>query len=328
MLRRLVPVLAVLALVAPATAQAGDVVLLPDASFAPTNRLLASAAGFWGGEYIVPSGERVNVFTSDEYPENEADNQAIANFLASAFHGPELSTVTIYRMTEDEINANCGTGALACYSLQQRAILTPADDISSDISRDGALLHEYGHHVAGARRNPPWDAIDWGTKRWASYLNICALDKRGSVFPGAQDESRYPRNPGEGFAEVYRLLNERQLGLPESSWRAVSTVFSPNAAALRLARTDILQPWTRRTTTTFSGRLAAGRSRTFNVTTALDGDLDVKASAGLRLELLRAGSRLRRGTRSMKWQVCGQRSLRVRITATRATSFRLRVLKP
>ena len=302
--------------------------LLPDARLVPGSRLLASAAGFWGGEYVARSGERVTVYTSDSYPVDQSENQALADFLAGAIHGPELSTVTIYRMSQDEIDANCGDAALACYSLEGRAILTPADDISPQVSREGALLHEYGHHVAGARRNTPWSAIDWGTKRWASYLNVCSLERRGEMFPGSQDRERYRLNPGEGFAEAYRVLNERQLGLQESSWQAVSLDFFPNATAFRLVREDVQRPWLRATTSSFAGRLAAGRSRTYRVATPLDGGLVVRAPAGLRLELLRGSSRLKRGTRSLAWPICGQRALRLRVTADRTTSFRLRVTKP
>ena len=34
------------------------------------------------------------------------------------------------------------------------------------------LTHEYGHHIADSRQNPPWPSVNWGTKRWASYENV------------------------------------------------------------------------------------------------------------------------------------------------------------
>ncbi len=76
----------------------------------------------------------------------------------------------------------CGQGALACYGGNR--IFAPAEDPSFDLSAESVVAHEYGHHVAAHRLNPPWDAIDYGTKRWASYENVCAKARRGRVVPG------------------------------------------------------------------------------------------------------------------------------------------------
>src|SRR5207253_573329 len=123
--------------------------------------------------------------------------------------------------------------------------------------------HEYGHHVAYNRRNTPWIAVDWGTKRWATYMRICSRTAGGTAFPGAEDVS-YPLNPGEGFAESYRVLNETMGGIP-LTWSIVDNSFRPDAAALQAIRDDVLQPWTGPTIDTIRGRFPQGR-KTWTVT--------------------------------------------------------------
>jgi hypothetical protein len=329
--RWVLPLLSVFGLAWPAGAHAGDLVFVQHGIVGPASRLAAGAAGYWGGEYRTTTGEKVTVYLSDDYVQNEENvdgNQNVANFLASAIHGPELEKVTIFRGTTDEIDAVCGVHALACYSYTERAIYTPAQPVTGRISAEGALLHEYGHHVAGARRNDPWKAIDFGTKRWASNENVCALWKRHVVFPGDEDE-HYELNPGEGFAETYRVLNERRLGLSETPWRVVSDRFSPDATDLRAVTQDVLSPWTRPTTTTIGGRLAVGRERSYTIPTPLDGAFTASVRAGFRLEVLDRSSRLARRIGRVQTTVCGQRSLRVGVTAVRAAgSYRLKLTKP
>jgi len=60
------------------------------------------------------------------------------------------------------------------------------------------LAHEYGHHVSANRSNPPWQAVDWGPKRWATYLGVCPHAVRGEMFPG-DEGAAYELNPGEGW---------------------------------------------------------------------------------------------------------------------------------
>ena len=51
-------------------------------------------------------------------------------------------------------------------------------------------------------------------------------------------------NPGEAFAETYRVLNEQKLGLPQESWTIVSTALAPDPTALSLLEQDVTTPWT------------------------------------------------------------------------------------
>ena len=46
-------------------------------------------------------------------------------------------------------------------------------------------------------------------------------------------------NPGEAFAETYRLLNEQRLALPQESWDIVTRSLFPDATALSLLEQDI-----------------------------------------------------------------------------------------
>jgi len=100
------------------------------------------------------------------------------------------------------------------------------------------IAHEYGHHGRRKPPEPPWDAIDWGPKRWASSMQVCARTKKGELSPGAEDPVRYEQNPGEGWGEAYRVLNQRKLGLPESPWQIVTQALYPTAAALTAAEQE------------------------------------------------------------------------------------------
>ena len=65
----------------------------------------------------------------------------------------------------------------------------------------------HGHHIAANRSNAPWLALDWGTKRWATRMSICARRGARTAFPGDEGDN-YSLNPGEAFAEAYRVLVE------------------------------------------------------------------------------------------------------------------------
>ena len=325
-----------LALASATTARGAGLDLVPPSLLSPSAYLSARAAGYWGGDYTVASGEKVTVFASEAYEEKPEENQRWADFLASLVHGKELSMLTLYRLSPGEIRSRCGFGALACYSPRQHSIVAPVEQPAPDVSVEAALIHEYGHHVAQERSNAPWHAIDRGTKRWASHENICARARRGEVFPSAQIGDRYELNPGEGFAEAYRVLNERRLGRRETSWEAVSRTFYPDEAALRLLDQDVVHPWAGGTTFVYSGRLRRNADRTYSVSTPLDGKLTIALSAPARfsLEALGRARRLARafaraGGARGSTTICGTRSLRVRVAAHAAAgAYSLRVTTP
>jgi hypothetical protein len=303
--------------------------------------LTSTTAAFWGGTTTASTGERVNIRFSDTYPQDPALQQRWANFLASLLHGPELETVVLYLAPIREVQSFCGRSALACYNPGQSLIVAPAENVAPDITADSVIMHEYGHHVAASRSDSPWEAIDYGTKRWSSYVQVCARSRAGQLFPGAEDGANYRLNPGEAFAETYRVLNERRLGLAESTWDVVSDGLYPDATALSLVEQDVTSPWT--TNAVSSSTLAlrnSARTRTVSLTTPLDGSLRVTLrgvkNGRVTLSLLNgSGTPISRTVvsgataRSLSTTVCGTRAYRARVTLQRGSgNFRLSISRP
>src|SRR5918911_3588761 len=233
-------------------AAAPAVIADPSVAAPKGSRLLARGA-FWGGRYTTPSGEAVTVYVSDSYAQDPAIPQRWANFLSSLVHGSELGLVTAYLAPLDEVQTVCGADALACYSPRDSLLVAPGDAPTSDISAEAVVTHEYGHHVAAHRSDAPWAAVDYGTKRWASYWQVCRRTRAGELHPGAESIPDYELNPGEAFAESYRVLNQRRAGLMETAWDVVDQRFYPTAQALTLLEQDVTTPWTKPTQTAYRG---------------------------------------------------------------------------
>ena len=119
--------------------------------------------------------------------------QRQADFFASLVPGSELATLDAYLLSPSESSAPFAAGARWRVTA---ATGSAAEDPAFDLSAESVAAHEYGHHVA-IRLDPPWDAIDYGTKRWATYLNVCARTERRMWFPGARTRAEYFFNPGE-----------------------------------------------------------------------------------------------------------------------------------
>jgi hypothetical protein len=305
----------------------------------PARTLLArTATDVWGGTYTTSSGETVRVFASDAYAADTSFNQVRAELIARLPHGRELGGVTAYFLTYGEMQSVCGRQALACYSPRDQTIVTVGEDAPDGTSAESILTHEYGHHVARNRLNPPWVALDWGTKRWASYMNVCARVRSGEIFPG--DPLRYELDPAEGFAEAYRVMAERKAGKPLVWWGIVSTLFQPDAAAAAAIERDVVTPWTQPTTISRRGSVAAtgaARTRVFRIATPLDGTLRVSvrppANASLRLSVAVPGGltldRAGAGVPTLQTRICGQRTVAIGVERVRgAGAFRLTISRP
>jgi hypothetical protein len=286
--------------------------------FAPVNRVLvvalvalalpASAFG-WGGTYATGDslGTSIRVEVSDAIPVDETLPAHWAQFFGSLVHGPELSSLTLDLEPQAEVEVSCGDGALACYRRGSSTIFASPDDQPNEPAARDVLVHEYGHHVSNHRSDAPWSAEDYGTKRWATYEHVCVRAENGAVRPG-DEGAGYALNPGEAFAEAYRVLNLTRMGVSPIGWSVVDPSFRPDATALRLLEEDVLHPWTGPTTTTSRGT----GPRLLRVATPLDGSF---SAHGAQLQLLISGKPVLRG-KTIRYRVCGQRTVVLRVVAT------------
>jgi hypothetical protein len=286
------------------------------------------------GRYVTASGAAVHVSISPAYGSDPGAGQRWADFFAGLIHGSELSSLDAYVAPLTEVETICQGEAYGCYASNHLVTMGESHD---GVTPQSVATHEYGHHVAAHRLNAPWVAIDWGTKRWSTYMHVCTRATGGSAFPGAEDEN-YPLNPGEAFAETYRVLNETQAGLP-LTWPIVDNSFRPDQGALDAVREDVLQPWTGPTMQTIRGRFTRGRKTlTLKLSAPFDGSVSVQLSTGSdRLQLLSGDNRTvlgegawtQTGGKSIDYVECGQHSLEVRVTRLGAArSFTLRISFP
>jgi hypothetical protein len=285
----------------------------------------ARAAVVWnGGPVTASTGEVVHVFVSTSLPAETPEKWA--EFLVGLTHGPELTLATVRLATLDEVRQLCGEQALGCY-FRNEIIALGEPLIDGGPAPEEVVRHEYGHHIAFHRVNTPWRAIDWGPKNWSSAASVCPRVSRGEAFPGNEGRN-YALNPGEAWAETYRLMDERKDGITTASWQIVSQSFFPGDPALAAAERDVITPWT-------ANRQVVER-RVFGkktkkvwwipVQTPLDGELTLSATLprnGLHEVALVAPNR-RTVIRRAPWvgqrvkgtatTVCGQRTLFVRVT--------------
>jgi hypothetical protein len=296
--------------------------------------------GFTGGPITAGNGETVTIYVQNEVAAADPSTaQRFADYLVSLLHGPELQTVSFYIGTIDKVHEVCGGGALGCYSPTAKALIGLDQDYRG-IAATSIITHEYGHHVANSRVNDPWAAVDWGTKRWSSYVNVCKREKTGELFPGDEGD-HYELNPGEDFAETYRVLNERRLGRPEMPWLVVDSGLYPDQGALDALAADVTTPWTANRTSVIQSRFTGGATgRGFRVQTPYDGAfvVSLRAPANSRFTLrvvnLADGSQLGYSAapvaaKSVSFQVCGQRSVQVQVKRVRgAGAFTLTVSQP
>jgi hypothetical protein len=340
------------AVLAAPTASAGPAYLESPALSAPSFGTLAgrttllasaprhlSAISWWGGTYSAADGEHVTVYISTSYPEADGVAQSWADFFAGLTHGQELSAAKVYIAPLPQVAEMCfTTQALGCYGGQTLVVVGETTD---GIAPSSIATHEYGHHVAANRSNAPWSAIDWGTKRWASQVGVCSRVASGMAYPG-DEGANYGLNPGEAFAESYRVLVETNGTAVGYAWPIVDPSFRPTPDSLAAIREDALHPWVGPTTKTIQGKfLRQRRTWTTQVATPLDGDLrvrvtvpgggadDVTLLTGDGRTVLATGSWASTGGKSAEYRICGARSLRVRVTRGGAAArFTLQVQAP
>ena len=151
----------------------------------------------------------------------------------------------------------------------------------------------------------------------------------------------YPLNPGEAFAESYRVLAETNGTAEGYDWPIVDPSFRPTPESLAALRDDVLHPWVGPMKTTIRGKFLRGKHIwSTRVATPFDGDFrarvtapgsgadDVKLLSSDGGTVLATGSWTVRG-KSAEYRVCGARSVKVRvIRAVAAARFTLQVQVP
>jgi hypothetical protein len=252
-------------------------------------------------------------------------------------HGPEIATIQVYVATLARVQQTCGQSALGCYG-SNRLIFMSSD--LPGITARAVLTHEYGHHIAQSRDNTPWRAVEYGPKRWSTVVGVCSRTASGELAPG-DEGARYTLNPGEAWAEDYRVLNERLQGLQETFWGVVDRRFYPDQAILDAVAQDVTAPWAGPALSTMSESFTArGTGRGFRIATPLDGTFRVTLNAPrnsrltLRVVDPATGKVLGASTvggrvQSVETSVCGQRTLQAQVKRLRGSGpFTLAVSKP
>lgn len=129
----------------------------------------------------------------------DVDTSWYASILSSAYHGDEISRVTIRIVAPSEIAGLCGGGAAACYSQRRTGAVIVVPAGQSD-SLAAIVLHEYGHHIDASTAVPGVREPN-GTPRWWAARGLPSLVESGEV---ARDYSLgWDRAIGELFAEDY-----------------------------------------------------------------------------------------------------------------------------
>ena len=301
-------------------------------------RLAQPPSGFSGGAVTASDGEQVTIYVQNDLAAADpAIAQRWADMVTSLVHGPEISTIEIYVASLDRVQQTCGSQALGCYA--NNRLIAMASDLPS-ISARAVLTHEYGHHIAQSSDNSPWAAIDYGPKHWSTVVGVCSRTASGELAPG-DEGSRYTLNPGEAFAEDYRVLNERRQGLPETFWGVVDRRFYPDQATLDAVAEDVTNPWHGPTTSTLTSSFTTrATGRGFRIATPLDGTFRVtltspaKTRFTLRVVDLSSGKELGAPTgtgrvQTVETSVCGERTIQVQVKRQQGSgSFSLAVARP
>ncbi len=250
-----------------------------DRYFSGTVAHAAQAGATPAKKYFTADHIGVEARVSNSVPNPDAVAESIVNFLGSRVHGLELGKLKVFIGTPSEISNACGgdSDVLACYAAAERRMYIPDRDPSAGSSagftRNYAITHEYGHHIAAYRSNSPFAALNYGAKYWSSYKFVCAGTDNGLYFPGNQS-THYLDDPGESFADTYAHLPEN--GFANVPWQ-FNARLRPDAGAFAAIRRDVLHPWQRSARKVVTGSLnSIHTARATSVPLSLDGTLDLK----------------------------------------------------
>ena len=218
--------------------------------------------------YRTAAGKNVRIWFTDSVDEARV-REWLVDFVGSLLHGNESAKT----WSSSRSRQPGSPSGVAPMRLPATCRLFPTS--SSRPSRIPVVLDRRGDpraRVRPPRREQPhqpavgcallWDEAPGELRRRLR----CRL--RRSVFPGRRIRALRPQ-PGRGFAEAYRVANQRRLGVPEAPWRLVDERFYPDATAAALIEQDVLEPWTAHSTATYRGQFTRrGPNRqTFEVAT-------------------------------------------------------------
>jgi hypothetical protein len=252
--------------------------------------------------HFVTGGQTVEIDLSPTFadiPQNRAAARSLVDFLGSHIHGSELGQLRVFVGTSAEVSLLCGGGpeVLGCYSATQHRMFVPdREPPGGGYTRDYAMTHEYGHHIASLRSNAPWPALTYGAKYWASYEHVCARTDQHVLFPG-DEGSHYQSNPGEGFADTYAHIY-----YPSVPFQ-FAPIMAPTPDAKAAVRRDVLEPWRGPRHLRLRGVLGGSVSvRSFTIRQALDAYLSFRlhgpAGSSYDLQLVNRGRVVRRTSAS------------------------------
>lgn len=182
-----------------------------------------------------------------------AEIQSVADTLRSLDHGPEIAELSVYVASPEEIRSLCGATVVACYvPADMEMVVSGVDRAVAGVPRDFAIAHEYGHHIANTRGGSgPYQPLQAGTIRWATYERVCQLTRQHRLFPGNQGP-HYWQDPEEAFAQSYAHLSRPDDSV---SWQYTS-LLAPDQTALAKIHADVAHPWRGPVTRAWSGRVA------------------------------------------------------------------------
>jgi hypothetical protein len=281
-------------------------------------------------------GQRVRVTLSDAYAADPAIARSYVTFLSDLPHGSELRLLRMRIVTPQAVPSSCGApdavDVLACYLPRSDLMVVPGEAPQEQgVTQAYVVAHEYGHHIANHRSNAPFEALDFGPKRWASQQDVCHHWLADRLAPGDEADN-YRANPGEAWAETYARLK-----YPEPKWR-YTELLRPTQGANVAALRDVGDPWRGPRRQAFRGRLGrldAQDRHSFKLT--LDGTLRVRLQGPRTANydlVLRANGRLRGRTRAagsrdrVRWGACVQAPETITVTVRRrsgAGPYTLRV---
>ena len=256
--------------------------------------VLPAAAFAWDGTYPTgdAAGTSIHIVVVGHLPGRPDTAAELGRPISARSRTAPSSrrlTLNLMPLSTLESNQYCGDQSLACYDPSTETIYAAPDDQLDEPPAKEIVTHEYGHHIANNQHRRT--VVGGGLRDEALVVVREHLRQhgRGHGLARATKEPAYSQNPGEAFAESYRVLALTALGLTPSSWEIVSQTFYPDATALQLLQEDITSPWTGPTVRHVHGSFGFGTTRTIGVQTALDGSfiarLHAPTKARFKLEL-------------------------------------------